>query len=306
MKKPEISNNSVKNSTGMSNTRHLLGSRRMRPHSSGIPWPIALNQIDCTPWHSIPEIVYCSSLAQQIQEAENMQKMYRTILISLVFISAASNAAETTVAFAGLPGGGKYHEEHPVTEKLNSMPRQNTFEIVQQSSNLRFNVDSPIGVIWFNIDDFEGNFSISNNESHSNIAAIDVNARSLDSDRGFVAMILRGEEFLNVDNFPHMHFVGRSIEWYGGKYAVLKGNMTIKNTTREVSFYVELIGSEIGRIESDRITLKATTTIKRSEFGIYTLIPLVSDSVNLYISMEAVKQKSPISIASSRQTVDLE
>ncbi len=229
---------------------------------------------------------------------------YRTILVSLVFISAAVQAEETTVAIAELPGGYQYRENIPVIESMKAMPKQNTFEIIQQSSNLKFNVKSPIGVIWFNIDDFNGSFSISNNEKNSNIAAIDVNARSLESDHGFVGMALRGEEFLDVENLPRMHFVGRSIKWYGDSYVVLKGNMTIKNTTREVSFFVKLTGSEIGRIESDRITI--TATIRRSEFDIYTLIPLVSDNVNLYISMDAVKQKSTISIASSRQTVDLE
>jgi len=233
-----------------------------------------------------------------------MQKIYRTILVSLVFISAAVQAEETTVALADPQSGNRYREERPAMEKLDAMAEQKTFEIIQQSSSLRLNVDSPIGVIWINIDDFEGSFSITNNDKHSNMATIDVNARSLDSDFGFVGMVLRGEEFLDVENFPRMHFTGRSIEWYGDKHAVLKGDMTIKNTTREVVFYVELIGAEIASIESDRITIKATASIKRSEFGIYTLIPLVSDSVNLYISMDAVKKQSPFSIASSSSQVD--
>jgi len=223
----------------------------------------------------------------------------RVILISLALISAAVHADETAVALAKQPDADHYRNESAIIDNMDTGPVQDIFEIVPQSSKLRFNVDSPIGVIWFDIDDFYGSFSISNTEAHPDVAAIEVNARSLDSDHGIIGAILRGGEFLDVDNFPRMQFVGSSIEWYGKRYAVLKGYMTIKNTTREVAFYVELIGSEIDRIESGRITIKATTTIRRSEFGIYTLIPLVSDNVNLYITMDAVKQEAPLSVASS-------
>ena len=65
--------------------------------------------------------------------------------------------------------------------------------------------------------------------------------------------------------------------------------MTIKNVTREVAFYVELTQS------GDRVTMKASTTIKRSEFGIYSLLYFVSDNVNLYMNIEARKKAATIS-----------
>lgn len=233
-----------------------------------------------------------------------MKKSVCIVFISLAFISAAVHADDTTLALANIRGENEYPIQSSAIESMDSIRKKYAFDIVPESSSLRFQVDSPIGDIWVSIDEFEGSFSIFNTGGNSNLSAIEVNARSLDSDRGFVGTILRGEDFLDVENFPCMRFVGRSIEWYGNRYAVLKGYMTIRNATKEVTFYVELTGSEIDKIGSDSITVKATATIKRSEFGIYTLIPLVSDNVNLYINVVAVKQESSLSMVRSTSTGD--
>jgi polyisoprenoid-binding protein YceI len=46
----------------------------------------------------------------------------------------------------------------------------------------------------------------------------------------------------------------------------------------------------------DQITVKATTTIKRSEFGIHSMLPAVSDNVNLFMSIDAVKKAAVVSM----------
>ena len=78
--------------------------------------------------------------------------------------------------------------------------------------------------------------------------------------------------------------------------AVLKGYMTIKNVTRQVAFYVELVDANVENRYSERITVKTTTTIRRSEFGMHTLLPAVSDNVNLFMSIDALKKGTAISM----------
>jgi polyisoprenoid-binding protein YceI len=126
------------------------------------------------------------------------------------------------------------------------------------------------------------------------LASIDINADSLDADAGFIGMMLRSERFFDVEKFPSMRFVGSSIKWYHDKRAVLRGYLTIKGVTREVAFYVEVV--DLDHISSDRITVTASTTIKRSEFGIDTLLPAVSDNVNLLMSIDAARKLASVSM----------
>jgi len=72
--------------------------------------------------------------------------------------------------------------------------------------------------------------------------------------------------------------------------------MTIKNITRQVAFYVELVDADIDSRSSERITVTASTTIRRSAFGIDSLLPAVSDNVNLFMSIDARKKDISISM----------
>lgn len=175
------------------------------------------------------------------------------------------------------------------------------YEIQQHTSKVEFRVDSPVGDIWVSFDDFNGHFAMIKHGVRNDPVIVDINAESLDTDAGFIGMMLKSESFFDVENFPSMRFVGSGFEWYSETRAILKGNLTVQNVTRPVAFYVELVDAEAGIPGSEIITVKASTTIKRSEFGIHTLLPVVSDDVNLYMSINAHKVDSSASMVSKLQ-----
>ena len=61
--------------------------------------------------------------------------------------------------------------------------------------------------------------------------------------------------------------------------------------TKTVAFYVDLkkVKTEQGE---ELITVKATTTIQRSEFNMHTLKSMVDDRVSLCMTIDAYKYKS--------------
>lgn len=172
-----------------------------------------------------------------------------------------------------------------------------TYEIEQNSSSLAFRVDGPFGDVWGRFQEFSGEFIMLNNGVSEKTASIEINASSLDTSTGFINAILKGESFFDVEKFPSIRFYGHSIEWYSKTRAVLKGEMTIQNKTLPVAFYVELVDADGKYL--DRITLKASTTIRRSEFGLHSLLPMVSDDVNIFMSADAVKKNAAASINSA-------
>lgn len=175
---------------------------------------------------------------------------------------------------------------------LDRVLNEHLYVIQHETSKMQFRVDSPVGEVWASFKDFKGGFALLDRGVHKEPAVVDVNTESLDTEGSFISMLLKGESFFDVENFPNMRFVGSSFEWFNDTQAVLKGHMTIQNVTRPIAFYVDLVDHNAENKYAERITMKATTTIRRSEFGLYTLLPIVSDNVNLYMSVDALKQKT--------------
>ena len=215
-------------------------------------------------------------------------KLKALLLLLAIMCSAAVNAADT---------GAKLINEHE--RNITNMAlvlKEHMYEIQQNTSTIKFRVDSPFGEVWGSFQDFEGSFIMLNNDAHNQSAVVDINTESLNVDSSFIKTMLKSEIFFDVEKFPSMRFVGSRFEWFNDKNAVLKGYMTINDITRPIAFYVELVKARVEDKYSKRITVKASTTIKRSEFGIHTLLPAVSDNVNLFMNIDALKKDTTVSM----------
>lgn len=217
-------------------------------------------------------------------------KMKTLFAVLIIIICGAANADYE----GAVSGVDQVHAMQAMDMTLNG----NVYEIQTETSKMEFRVDSPIGDVWASFHDFEGRFLMLNGGRDHTLASIDINAESLDTNGGLIGAMLKSESFFDVENFPSMHFVGSSFKWYSARRAVLKGYMTIKNITRQVAFFVELVDADVDFDDrySDRITVTASTTIRRSEFGIDRLLPAVSDNVNLFMSIDARKKNKSISM----------
>ncbi len=222
-------------------------------------------------------------------------KLKSLLAVLIIIICGAAKADLAAVAYADYGIVELNQQQQHVMQNMGVVLNENFYEILPETSKMEFRVDSPIGDVWASFEDFEGSFLMLKGGIHHALTSIDINAESLDTSGGFIAMMLKSESFFDVENFPSMRFTGSSFEWYSDGHAVLKGYMTIKNITRQVAFYVELV-EDAENAYSDSITVKATTTIKRSEFGIHTLLPVVSDNVNLFMSIEARRKTTSITM----------
>ena len=188
------------------------------------------------------------------------------------------------------------HKSERSTSNMTLILKEYIYEIQQDTSTLEFRVDSPVGAVRGSFEDFEGSFVMADSDAHNQSAVVDINAGSLEVDASFIRAMLKSEIFFDVEKFPSMRFVGSSFEWFNDTQAVLKGYLTIHEVTQPVAFYVDLIDVTNENNYSDRITLKASTTIKRSEFGIHALLPAIGDKVNLYMNIDALRSDTSVSM----------
>lgn len=103
---------------------------------------------------------------------------------------------------------------------------------------------------------------------------------------------LKGKLFFDVAQFPTATFTTEKVDITGKDTAKVHGILTVHGISKAVVLSVKLNQAAINPI-TDKMTtgFSATTTIKRSDFGMTTLLPGLSDEVKLDIEAEAFKPK---------------
>lgn len=95
---------------------------------------------------------------------------------------------------------------------------------------------------------------------------------------------LRNADFFDVDKFPTATFKSTRVE-VAGQTAKIHGDLTIKGVTKPVTLDARFIGAGINPMnKAETIGFEAHTTLRRSDFGIDYILPLVEDEVDLRIT----------------------
>ena len=164
------------------------------------------------------------------------------------------------------------------------------YRIKPGSSKMGFCVNSPVGEVKAQFRIFKGGLAL-NDFVQQGASLVHIDVDSLDTDSGFIEAMLKSESFFDSEQYPDIIFVSTGIEWMSDNNGVLKGNLTMHGVTKAVAFFVELKKKETD-YDVETVTVKATTTVQRSEFGMHTLAPAVDDRVSLCMSIEAYKHQS--------------
>jgi polyisoprenoid-binding protein YceI len=102
---------------------------------------------------------------------------------------------------------------------------------------------------------------------------------------------LRSAEFFDAAKYPDIRFKSTMVHDMGGGKLMIMGDLTVHGVTRPVTLDATLNKAEFNPMfKADVIGFDATTTIKRSEFGVGGGVPMVGDDVTIRITTEA---KSP-------------
>ena len=101
---------------------------------------------------------------------------------------------------------------------------------------------------------------------------------------------LKSEDFFNVAKFPTMTFKSNKLKYSGGKLVGADGELTLLGVTKPVSLTVTSFNCGTNPLmKKPECGGNATATIKRSDFGMNTYVPAISDEVRIAIEVEAFK-----------------
>ncbi len=99
---------------------------------------------------------------------------------------------------------------------------------------------------------------------------------------------LESADFFDAKKFPTATFVSNKVEVIGTHTAKVYGMLTLHGVTKPVTLEAKLLNVGMHPMKNVKsVGFTATTTFKRSEFGIDKYLPMLGDEVQIDIGAEA-------------------
>jgi polyisoprenoid-binding protein YceI len=103
---------------------------------------------------------------------------------------------------------------------------------------------------------------------------------------------LRSADWFDAARFPAMRFVSTRIVRSGRTTAIIHGSLTFHGISRPVALDARFVGAGVNPLtKAYTVGFNATTTIRRSDYGVKMDLPLIGDETRIRIS--AAFEKAP-------------
>lgn len=154
-----------------------------------------------------------------------------------------------------------------------------SFEI----SHLGFSIqrgrfDRTSGKVWLDPDNGTGSINIA------------IETASISTGFAELEKHLRGKDFLDAARYPHITFVSDKLTFNKDQLIAVDGIMMLHGVSKPVHLAIDHFYCGMNLIAmKNTCGANATTTIKRSDFGVDKYVPKVGDEIKIVIQVEATK-----------------
>jgi polyisoprenoid-binding protein YceI len=168
-----------------------------------------------------------------------------------------------------------------------------------QAAALEYVIDPAHTYAWFEVDHLGfstqgGRFNRTSGnvefdpESQRGEVYIRIDAASLDTGLALRDEVLRGPDWFAVETYPDIFFRSRRMVFEDGRLAAVEGTLALLGAERPVRLDVQRFKCGLNLANRKRgCGADATTTFRRSDFGLSNGVPFVGDEVRLRIQVEA-------------------
>ena len=143
---------------------------------------------------------------------------------------------------------------------------------------------------------FDGKMTNTKNDFSDAKMEFTVDVASINTDNSMRDDHLKSDDFFNAAKFPKMSFVSTSFKKVSGNKYELKGNMTIRDITKPVTFAVSYGGVVKDPYGNIKAGFKAKSTINRKTFGLMWSAmteaggAVVGDDVDINLNIQLAKK----------------
>jgi polyisoprenoid-binding protein YceI len=137
---------------------------------------------------------------------------------------------------------------------------------------------------------------IGGEDFESSLVKVEVMAASINTNNEDRDKHLRSVDFFDVEKYPKLTFEGTSVKKVDDENYLVKGNLTIKNTTKEISLRVEYGGIEKDPWGNEKIGFSVSGSFNRKDWDLnWNAVlesggVLVSDEVKVSADVQFIKQ----------------
>ena len=135
-----------------------------------------------------------------------------------------------------------------------------------------------------------GTVMLDSTESRGELDIV-IDARSLKARSEATARFVRGPSMLNTAVHPEIAYRAHRIVFSSGRPMRIEGELTMLGVTRAVA--LDVSSYDCTNQLSQRCTIVATASLKRSAFGMTRYMLFASDDVKLAIQAEGVSRSTP-------------
>jgi polyisoprenoid-binding protein YceI len=163
-----------------------------------------------------------------------------------------------------------------------------TYRIEKTHADLLFSLDHA-GFTqkhgWFR--DFDGSLQYDAAKPENSRVEVAVKTDSLDTALPARDKDVKGELFLDTAKYPEMRFVSTKVVPGANQELRIEGNLTLHGVTKPITLQAKL--NKAGPNPFDKkptLGFSASGSLKRSDFGMTSYIPVVGDVVNIKLDVE--------------------
>ncbi len=139
---------------------------------------------------------------------------------------------------------------------------------------------------------FEGAFSYDAKRPQTNKVKISIEMSSLDSNHAERDKHLRSKRFFDVGKYPKAGFVSTSWEQQENGKAILKGKLTLRGITREISIDVSDVGNGPDPWGGYRRGFEGNTVLHLSDWHMKEakILGDAAEDIHVYLSIEGIRE----------------
>lgn len=152
---------------------------------------------------------------------------------------------------------------------------------------------SHLGYSWLygRFNEFDGQFKYDAENPTNSSVEVTIDTESVDSNHAERDKHIRSDDFLAVDEFPEATFKStRIVMDEDGDEADIIGDLTLHGVTKEITLEAEMIGHGKDPWGGYRMGFEAETTLRLADFGIDKDLGPSSETLEMIISVEGVRQ----------------
>lgn len=172
-----------------------------------------------------------------------------------------------------------------------AMAADYVFDKQGQHAFVNFKI-SHLGYSWLygTFKDFDGTFSFDAAKPEESKVSVTLKTASVDTNHAERDKHIRSADFLNVGQHDTATFESTAVKSTGEGTADITGNLTLNGVTKPVVIAAKFIGEGKDPWGGYRAGFEGTTTLTLKDFGITTDLGPASETVELIISVEGIRQ----------------